>query len=150
MLSAGGERGVVAYTRRLPDDGVLLQHAEDGLTNKEIGEKYGVTAEAARRQLARAGFQRPPRPHHGDYIPWRVRADHVGHLLARRLRAYSKAQQGFPLTDSEERLLTEWQAWMDGDNKWGLPMAVHYDRNDDDGFWVEPAKPGDDHYIHRP
>ena len=139
-------------TRRLPDSEVLVRHASEGLTNKEIGEIYGVTGEAVRQALEKAGFTRSDngRPSHAYYLPWKVRADHVGDVLARRLRAYSKRQQGKPLKDTEARLLDEWVKFMDGGNSLGVPLSVHYDRSDEDGFWLEPRQPGDRDYISPP
>lgn len=139
------------YPRKLPDDDVLRKQFEAGKTNKEIAAEYGVTTEAVRLKRNDLGFQPPrTRPNHGHYLPWRMRQgpEHAANLLARRLRAYSKSQQDLPLTDEQTRLLAEWQAWMDGGNRWGLPMSVHYDR--DTGFWLEPRKPGDRDYIHPP
>lgn len=137
--------------RKLPDVEVLLDEAQQGLTNQEIGDKYGTTGEAVRQALAKAGYRRgPERPNHGRYLPWRIRADHVGDVLARRLRAYSKREQGKPLTETERRLLEEWIKFMDGGNSHGLPLSVHYDRSDPDGFWLEPRQPGDRDFISPP
>lgn len=137
--------------RKLPEDSELVKLADEGLTNREIGERYGVTGEAVRQRLAAAGYIRQNRPTHAYYIPWGpIRSDHAGHLLVRRLRSYSKRQQGKPLSETESRLLDEWIKYMEGGNKWGLPMAVHYDRHDDEGFWLEPRQHGDRDYISPP
>lgn len=137
--------------RKLPEIDVLLEHVSKGLTNQEIGDLYGTTGEAVRQQLAAAGVRRSEsRPSHARYIPWKVRGDHVGDVIARRLRSYSKRQQGKPLTDTEARLLDEWIAFMEGANSFGVPLSVHYDRNDDEGFWLEPRKPGDRDFISPP
>jgi hypothetical protein len=71
-------------------------------------------------------------------------------VLARRLRAYSKRQQGRKLLTSEARLLDEWIQFMEGGNAAGLPLAVHYDRTDAQGFWLEARRPGDRDFIHPP
>lgn len=142
----------MASARKLPACDVLLRHVEqDRMSNREIADRYGVTGEAVRQALEKGGFRRPTtRPSHAHYIPWKVRADHVGDKLARRLRAYSKRQQGKPLTDTESRLLDEWLKFMEGDNSLGVPLSVHYDRTDEDGFWLEPRAPGDRDYISPP
>lgn len=142
----------MASAKKLPDDETLLQLARDeGLTNQQIGDRYGTTGEAVRQQLAKLDFRRgPERPSHAHYLPWRIRADHVGDVLARRLRAYSKRQQGRKLSPTEDRLLDEWLKWMDGANPWGIAMSVHYDRMDGDGFWLEARQPGDRDYISPP
>ena len=138
-------------TRKLPSDEVLAEHIAAGMTKRQIADAYGVTAEAVRQALVKAGIQASrERPTHAHYLPWRLRADHVGDVLARRLRAYSKRQQGISLSVAEARLLDQWIAYMDGDNPIGVPLSVHYDRTDRDGFWLEPRQPGDRDYINPP
>ena len=140
----------MASVRRLPEASVLQEHVERGETNREIAEHYGVTGEAVRQALVRDGIARPDsaqRPSHAHYVPWRLRGDHVNDVLARRLRSYSKHQQGRQLSETESRLLDEWMKFMEGDNSLGLPLSVHYDRNDEEGFWLEARKPGDRDYI---
>lgn len=141
----------MASAKRLPPDDVLIEHAQAGMSNREIGERYGTTGEAVRQALVRAGYQRhDARPSHAHYLPWRIRADHVGDVLARRLRAYSKRQQGKALSDSEARLLDDWIKYMEGNNAYGVPLSVHYDRHDEEGFWLEPRQPGDRDFISPP
>ncbi|MGZ4524095.1 MAG: hypothetical protein ACXVXO_11875 [Mycobacteriaceae bacterium] len=141
----------MAANKKLPDTDVLLRHVREGMNNKEIGELYGTSGEAVRQQLAAAGVrQGGGRPDHSHYLPWKIRADHVSDVLARRLRAYSKRQQGKPLSATDERLLNEFMQYMDGANPYGLPASVHYDRTDDEGFWIEPRRPGDRDYISPP
>ena len=135
--------------RKLPADPELIRLA-DQLSTCEIGERFGTSGEAVRQALQKAGYVKNTRPTHGYYIPWTIRADHSGHVLARRLRSYSKRQQGKPLTDTENRLLDEWLVYMDGGNSWGVPLSVHYDRNDDEGFWLAPRRAGDRHYVAPP
>lgn len=142
---------LMASVKRLPNDAVLIEHADGGMTNREIGDLYGTTGEAVRQALQRAGYQRrDSRASHGYYLPWKVRADHVSDVLARRLRSYSKRQQGKPLAEAEARQLEEWIKFMEGANDYGLPLSVHYSRVDEDGFWLEPRKPGDRDFISPP
>ena len=139
----------MASLKKLPDGERLVELAKSGLSNQEIAEMFGVTAEAVRQALVKSDYRRERlRPSHAHYIPWRVRADHVGDVLARRLRAYSKRQQDRKLTISEARLLDEWVQFMTGDNSTGLGLSVHYNR--DEGFWLQPEVPGDRDFIHPP
>lgn len=143
----------VPWNRKLPPEDVLREHVEAGMSDKQIGERYGTTDEAVRiaRKEATPPIERGTnRTNHSRYIPWRVRADHVSDVIARRLRAYSKKQQGKPLTPTEGRRLEQWVAFMEGDNKHGLKLAVHYDRNDPDGFWLEPWQDGDRDFVSPP
>jgi hypothetical protein len=138
----------MASAKRLPVDAVLIEHAEAGMTNREIGDLYGTSAEAVRQALVRAGYQRKDsRASHSHFLPWKVRADHVSDVLARRLRSYSKRQQGKPLNETEERQLEDWIRFMEGANSYGIPLSVHYSRTDEEGFWLEPKRPGDRDYI---
>lgn len=141
----------MASARKLPGDDVLLEHVQGGLSNREIAERYGVTGEAVRQKLAKLGVRRADsRPSHAHYLPWRLRGDHVGDRLARMLRAYSKRMQGLPLNEEESRQLEDWRTFMDGGNSVGVPLTVHYDRMDDEGFWLEPRRTGDRDYIAPP
>jgi len=139
----------VPSPKKLPDGEVLVGLAKSGLSNLDIGDRYGVTAEAVRQALVKSDYHRPRiRPSHAYYLPWRVRADHVGDVLARRLRSYSKRQQGRKITASETRLLDEWLQFMNGDNSTSLRLSVHYSRSQ--GFWLQPQVPGDRDFIHPP
>lgn len=143
----------MASMRRLPEADVLREHVERGESNREIAEQYGVSGEAVRQALVRSGVERPDhtrRPNHAHYVPWRLRGDHVNDVLARRLRSYSKRMQGRQLSETESRLLDEWVKFMEGDNSLGVPLSVHYERNDDEGFWLEPRLPGDRDFVSPP
>lgn len=138
-------------TRRLPEGEVLAEHVAAGMTKKQIAARYGVTVEAVRQSCVRYGIELPrERPSHNHYVPWRLRGDHVGHVLARRLRAYSKRQQGIRLSPQESKLLDEFIEYMEGSNPSGLPLSVHYDRLDNEGFWLEARQPGDRDFISPP
>lgn len=135
--------------RKLPEISVLLEHLKQGWDNQQIADHYGVTREAVRQQLQKHGIKSPrERADHGRYIPWRVRLDHAGDYLVKRLRSYSRRQQGWPLSEAESRLLDEWIEVMEGANRWGVPLSVWYSR--EDGFWVDPRRPGDRDFIHVP
>lgn len=137
--------------QKLPSGDALMKHVQDGLSNKQIGMMYGTTPEAVRMALAKLGVKNGPgKNDHSHYLPWRLRADHVSDPLARRLRSYSRRQQGMELTAGDARLLDEWITFMEGGNPWKVKLSVHYDRLDPDGFWLEPEKPGDRDYISPP
>lgn len=143
----------MASARKLPQDDVLISHVQSGMTNRDIGNMYGTSGEAVRQALARAGYEREEhlrRPSHAQFIPWKLRGDHIGDVLARRLRSYSKHKQGKALSEQEERLLDGWIKFMDGANSYGIPLSVHYSRADEEGFWLEPRQPGDRDYISPP
>jgi hypothetical protein len=138
--------------KKLPECDVLRQHVDERLTNQSIADRYGVTQEAVRQALTRCGIERPRvRNDFRHYLPWRpVRSNHQRHVLAIRLRSYAKKQQGKELMPHEPALLEEFMAYLDGENAWGVPLSVHYDLDDADGFWLEPRRPGDRDYISPP
>ena len=135
-------------TRKLPDTKELVALTKTH-SNREIAERYGVSTEAVRLQLASVGVRNGPgRISHAKFVPWKgIRADHVNHPLLKRLHSYSKREQGRPLDEAEERLLNEWIEFMEGGNPWGVAMVVHYDRTDEGGFWLSPKQPGDNEYT---
>lgn len=136
---------------RLPGLDVLQELREQKWTNKEIGVRYGTTGEAVRLALKRGGVQVDRvRSDHSYYLPWRLRADHAYDPIAKMLRTYSKTQQGGEVSEADARKLAAWLKFMDGGNPYGLKLAVHYDRSDPEGFWLEPRLPGDRDYIHPP
>lgn len=141
----------MASARRLPPCDVLAQLRADGMSNKDIGIQYGVSAEAVRQAMVRCGITtESPKANHAKYVPWRMRPYHAGKMVHRRLVLYSRAQQGRDLDERERRMLDDWMRFMDGDNSLGVPLSVHYDPNDDDGFWFEPRREGDHDYISPP
>ena len=74
----------LATTRKLPDCDVLRQLVDAGLTKRQIATQYQVTVEAVRQAIQRCSIQtsEPKRMTHARYIPWRLRADHQGHVIA--------------------------------------------------------------------
>lgn len=136
---------------RLPSAETVRELHDQGLTLREIGDRYGTTGEAVRLKLRSIGVgPTVARNDHSHYVPWRLRADHSHDTIAKRLRSYSKQQQGVQLGEDEARKLSKFLEFMDGANPTGLPLSVHYDRMDPEGFWLEPRQPGDRDYISPP
>lgn len=137
--------------RKLPGADVLQRHVDDGMTNVAIGEMYGVTGEAVRQALERAGISRPDSQPRIQYnLPWRMRVHHQRHRLARLLRNYEKQKRGLELPPSKATELEQWKHWMDGGNPKGLPLSVHYDLHREEGFYLKARQPGDYDYISPP
>lgn len=141
----------MASNKKLPDCTTLAEHARNKMTRKEISLLYGVTPEAVRQAFIACGIEyETQKPNYSRFIPWRVRADHVGHPMHKMLRRYAKKQLGREMRPNEERLLEKWIKMMEGENYTSLPLSVHYNRMDDDGFWLEPKRPEDRDFIHPP
>lgn len=140
--------------RKLPDDDKLRDLVKQGKTAKEIADMYGTTQEAARQKLVALGLRPsrlPGRVSHERYVPWQqMNANHQKHILVRYLRDYSRRVQGVDLTEDRAFKLNEFIRFMEGDNPGGVPLSVHYNRHDPEGFWTEARKPGDRDYIHPP
>lgn len=144
---------------KLPGDDVLRKLVEQGLTDAEIGERYGASGSAVqqRRMRAKPPILRPKDPNrlgHKQYVPWRIRNAHRTDELHKILIRYSNRMQGRPAllkpdnTPSEkaERELDLWMAFMDGANEDRQQYSVYYDYQR--GFWIDPRQPGDKNYIH--
>jgi hypothetical protein len=141
----------IVRNARLPDISVVLKLLADGMSNRQIGERYEVSGEAVRLALKRHGVQLPRlRNNHAQYIPWHVRSDHANDALVCRLRIYSKHRQGIPLSERDQKILDDFEAFMNGANVYELELSVHYDRTDLEGFWLAPKVAGDRDYIHAP
>jgi hypothetical protein len=137
--------------RKLPSLEVIKALLAEGLSYREIGVRYGCSGEAVRQFSVRHGIAPPStKTHHKQYMPWVLNLNHAGDFIALCLRAYSKSKQGVKLSDREARDLPAFVAYLDGANPQGIPLSVHYDRLDSEGWWLEPRQPGDHDYIHPP
>ena len=127
---------------KLPSDEVLKALIERGMTYREVGEQYGTTGEAVAKRAREGGFSRSlNKPSHKQVMPWKVKANHQRGKIAALLRDYSRREQGMKV--QSQKALADFDAYMEGDNQWGIPLSVHYSYDDPDGFWFEPRQPGE-------
>lgn len=130
--------------RRLPDEATVRNLVEEGMSDRDIASRYEVSPEAVRKFRHRYGIERPSaHADHSAYIPWKVKASHAQHPLVRRLREYSRQQQGLPLTEVEQQRVENFLLFLRGGNDLRLPLVVTYDRDRAEGFALEPARPGE-------
>lgn len=69
------------------------------------------------------------RPRYKDYLPWRVRTDHIKAYPARMLRLMGRRDAGGELTDKEQALLEAWLLTLANED-----LIVAYDGEDETGF----------------
>lgn len=120
------------------DELARLVH-EQGLTYREIGERYGCTRQAVYWALTAAGQRSPRSPEHSyrEWIPWHgIAVEHNNDLLLKRLRLYARKQLGYQLTPTQIGILDQWLAYMRHHD-----AIVVYDRTM--GFRLAPRRPGE-------
>jgi hypothetical protein len=121
-----------------PSDEKLRELLDQGLTQKEIGERYGVRRQTVGYWVKRAGLSnRATAITHKDYLPWNVRDTDHHDSIARALRWYSTLQQGGELDYVAKREVQRLLDFLKARN-----VVVNYDR--DRGFFLVPRKPGVD------
>jgi hypothetical protein len=125
------------------------------LTDGEIAHVFGVTRQAVSKTRSAAGVA-PKRTrmvtvdyYVAGYIPWRPIAQaHYAHPLYRRLRLWARHESGAPMSDKEFRMLELFLGEMANTDyppphRGCGPVVIVYDYDDPEGFWLEPARPGE-------
>jgi hypothetical protein len=142
----------MARPRKLPEDRELRKLLRSGLTYAEIGERFGVTAQAVSDLANRGGLNiAPRRVSLKEYIPWRVPTEHHDNYLRRMLGLYGRQRTGGVLSAKQAGQLKLFMETMDAafDGKGGV---VQYDPEHPEGpFIVVPRRPRvDKHYVRKP
>jgi len=75
------------------------------------------------------------RPRYKEYLPWRVRTDHIKAYPARMLRLLGRRDAGGELTEKEADLLNSWL-----ENLATEELIVAYDGDDETGFHYVDAR----------
>lgn len=170
-MTTSGKTYALPTRRVLPDHedrktvaAIVREHGSD----QKVADAYGVSRQAAQkwRQRAKVAPANTPRNRgpgtYEEFIPWRIADRHAKDLILSCLRLDARKLTGGELSPGEVQLLTQYRAFCaaptDGQGKpWRLsdgslcgPVVARYDRNDVDGFWLVPAKPGETGLIRRP
>ena len=132
-----------------PDDDTLRRLVNvEHKTDREIGDRYGVTRQTVSYWRRRVGLDkaRGPMLNHKDYLPWSIRGEDHGDSIAKRLREYSSMKQGKALKEEDQKRLDKFLLFLQEEN-----VVVDYDR--ERGFMLRRRtrgvdKPGD--IIRRP
>lgn len=125
----------MARPRRGPDDTTLRRWFVEGLTAKEMAERWAeeagedrrVSSKAIASQLSRAGLLR--RPRYEEALPWSVREAHTRSHYARVLRAMARKRRGEELPEAEEKILAGFERKREEQD-----FVIGYLRSSEEGF----------------
>ncbi|WP_327377683.1 hypothetical protein OG393_29280 [Streptomyces sp. NBC_01216] len=138
--------------KRLPDLNTLIRLSQQGLTDEQIGSRYGTTGQAVNKALTLGGYYRRQvsKTVITELIPWDVlttqeKGSHHNTYLAKQLRAYLRAALGDETV--KDTHLTAAARFEKKIRREGL--VVTYDRDREGGFALEPRKPEDGALIVR-
>lgn len=106
----------------LPDSGTLLQLKAQKWTNRQIAERYGVTENAVYLALRSVPGATTKRPRYDEFIPWRVKSEHLWTVPANMLRLLARQAGGEELPQRRLTTLTGWLKKMDAEG-----LVVDYD-----------------------
>lgn len=137
------------YEAHRPDDALLARLVtEDGLTDQEIADRYGVRRQTARYWRLTAGIHKdsPQRFDHSDMLPWRLTVGDSRDAIAARLRSYSRMRQGGDVSEKERHTVEKFVEFLQRER-----VVVDYDRTK--GFLLRRRNPDldtDSDIIRRP
>lgn len=144
----------MAQPRRRPDDQTLRAWLAEGITYKEMTERWfektglevseGAISVYLARHRDRLGFPLR-RPRYSDLIPWRVRDAHGRHEALRMLRLEARCRKGEKLPEADLKRLEDWKAFLKEDN-----LVVDYEPGYHYGFVYVPRQKGDRELIRPP
>lgn len=131
-----------------PDDETLRRLVEEGWTDRQIGEKYGVTRQTVAYWRMKAGIHRPGKKptRHKDMLPWTVTAYDNGDPLAYRLREYDTIRKGGDVKPEVRRRVQRFVADL-------AELDAVLDYNRDEGWLTrrrDPRLDDPDDIIRRP
>lgn len=129
--------------RKLPPTERVVALVEQGLTQRQIGEMFGVSPSAVGECLRVAKVSSPRRvTYYNDHIPWKVRVAHNSHVLVRRLRLHARKDTGGDLRPDQLALLDQWMTYMRHHD-----AVVVYEPDTEQGFFLDHRQPGDLRYV---
>jgi len=137
----------MAREQILPDKNKLQKYVQRGMTHQEIadlvteetGTKVGRSAVSV--ALHRYGLAKDA-PRYKEYLPWRVKTEHVRAYPARMLRLMGRKAAGRDMTDVDAKLLENWLDMLNREN-----LIVAYDPDDEQGFHYIDAQFKDGHGV---
>lgn len=124
------------------------------MTSREIAAMYGVTENAVYLALRDVPGGTTKRPRHEDFLPWRIKAEHLWAVPAVMLRLLARRSKGEELPQRRQVTLNGWLKKMDAEG-----LVVDYDPEQGPthaspkygGFRYVKRRPEDgDGYIRRP
>src|SRR4051812_37755299 len=87
-----------------PGREILEQLVEDGLTQADIGERYGVKRSTVSYWMQAVGIHRGQAGmNHKSVLPWNMKAEDHQDGIARALRWYNRDRHGESLSEVQRR-----------------------------------------------
>ncbi len=116
-----------------------------GMTQKEVGARFGVTQGAIALAISRGNIKIKTGRAEGRALPWHpIEVEHRDKYLARMLRAHHRREQGLKSAAVIEAQLDAFlKSLAESD------MVVDYDPDTEDGFTRVPRRLGVDHGLVR-
>ena len=119
----------------VPDKGTLRHLIQDeGMTHREIAEKYGVARATISAACAKYGLS-GTMTRHDDTLPWKVLVRHTRLYPARMLRLLGRRRKGMELNETEDKLLDSFVLTLTNED-----AIVAYQPDSDEGFLYIDAK----------
>lgn len=142
----------MAATRKLPPTEVLeVLRLDQRRTLAEIADMYGVTREAVRQQLRKAGIAIRPWTRFADEVPWKIAEEHRTAHPLNMLRALARIQRGMEISEPRRQ---EAMRWAQSLRRQGLVVGYGWHRTPDgvlrNGFFYTRAREKDRGYILEP
>jgi hypothetical protein len=132
-------------TRKLPDDAELRRLREDeGMSVRDIANEFGSSYEAVRLRFKGMGVRATQEPLRYD-LPWSIRPDHNNHAILREWKKWKRRELGASKSEAEAEAVDRFVAFMEGNNSFGVPLSIGYDRTE--GFYVRRRRVGDHDYL---
>lgn len=131
--------------RKLPDDDELRRLREvEGMSVREIATEYGASYEAVRLRFKGMGVA-ATKTHLKYDMPWSIRPDHNNHAILKEWKKWKRRELGAAKTQAESDSVDLWVAFMEGNNSFGVPLSIGYDRSE--GFFVRRRRVGDKDFL---
>jgi hypothetical protein len=86
----------------------LLELKRNGMTYVQIAKRYGVTENAVYLALLKVPGGTKPRPRYDEFIPWRVKSEHLHAVPATMLRCLAREAAGETLPQRRKTTLEGW------------------------------------------
>lgn len=130
--------------RKLPDDDELCRLREQGMSVRQIAEEFGASYEAVRLRFKNMGVRATAQPLRYD-LPFSIRPDHNNHAAIKEWKKWKRREMGASRSEAEAASVDAWVSFMEGNNGFGLPLSVGYDRNT--GFFLRRRRVGDQDFL---
>lgn len=134
---------MTVYGSKAPDKNTLNRYADEGLTQKQMADRWteesgwNITRSAIAMALKREGVPPVrPRPRYEDLLPWKVREKHIRKTDAQMLRILGRRRTGKSVQPEEDSRLNYWLDRLDEQD-----AVIAYVKDTEEGFfWIPRAQ----------